>query len=413
MILTLTLIILLSVILLFLATKINKLTKIPMLLAFIILGLLMQYAGIGKLPKLVEGINIYTQMISITFIYIMAGQAFNLKSQDKITTELGVLPITLTIIINLILILLIQTFILPTVDVPVWLWVSVLGIATTGTPVLFLIHYNSLPAETRNNQGILRILNGTIFDQVPGMMYVLFPITIGIGMLNANGTLSNSIMQLVIQTIVLLGGIFIGFIVGKVALIGLKKINNPTITVFILVALSAATVNLIPILAGQYLLVAVGTGLSINLDKTEHTDKVKLEASKLSNIFAFPIMFASLGISITLRQILSIRMFIAAFIIYIVITMTKALITKIILRREKFPDEQIRVALAFTLLTGAAYINMAISFKPYFVQLGYNTLDQTLSIIGIILYIFSIVMLPIYGKKENNIIDKIFRLSSK
>ncbi|WOO87767.1 hypothetical protein RZE82_02230 [Mollicutes bacterium LVI A0039] len=405
------LILLLSVIFFFVCMQINKYTKIPMLLIYVIFGWILQYSGINKFPDLVINIEMYVQMVSITLIYFLAGQAFNMKKQDKLTLQLGLLPIMLTILINVVILIIAQTFIFPDLNVPVWMLIALLGIAATSTPVLFLIHYNKLAAEQQGDAGVLKILNGALFDQIPGMLVILIPITIGVGMMNADGTITSTATQLSIAIIGMALAILIGFISGKITLLIANKITENIVAIMVvLVVISASIVNLVPFLAGQYLLVAVGIGLSINVGETKRLQQFTMQTNKLAAMFAFPMMFASIGIAVSLRDVFNVQMMVLAVVVFLFVPVLKSLIVDRILAKDDFTAKQRRVAIAFTLLTGSAYINMAVSFKPYFVLLGYDTLDQSLSIVGIILYIFSIVMLPIYGKQENNIIDTLFRL---
>lgn len=410
MFLTIIILLLLSPVFAYLAMIINKYTKIPPLLLFIGFGLIFQYLKITDITVINDGVANYTQAISITMIYIMAGQVFNLKKQDSIVFKLGTIPLTLTILFNFILFMGLQMVLAPSLNFSPWLILSLLGIAAASTPVLFLLFYNKLPVEQEEDPKVIGILNGAVFDQIPSMLYIIIPITLGIGIIHGNGNLTNTFVQLLVQILVLIIGILIGFVVGKIILQLTLKYLKAYMLVPILVASSVLCVLLIPFLAGQYLLVAVGVGLAINSMKTPEANVLKKEVSKLSNLFSFPIMFISLGMTISLMQIFNWKMILLAILLFVLINCVKAFITKVILVKNNYDVTQKRIGITFTLLTGATYINMAISFKPYFMALGYPHIDISISIIGIILYIFSIIMIPVYANQKSPIVDKIFKL---
>lgn len=412
MLLTIVLLLILSPILFYVATIINKYIKLPILLVYIFIGLVFQIIGVNNIKEFPESVDVYTQAISITMIYIMAGQVFNVKNQEKITIELGMIPVTITIGLNFIFIYGLKMIIFPTYELSPWILLSVLAIASASTPVLFLVYYNKLPREQMADKKIIKILNGAIFDQIPSMIYILVPITIGIGFLNGNGDLTNTIIQLVIQIAVLFFGIFIGYIGGKIILnLFIEQFNLKIITI-LLVTTSILLVQIIPILTAQYLLVAVGIGLAINTCNNQKSNDLKQKINIISNYYAFPIMFFSLGLTITIRELFNWQIIIITLLVFVFIVILKAIIVRFILIKNHFSSQQVQVGIIFTLLTGATYINMAISFKPYFITLGYPELSVTLSVVGIILYIFSILMLPMYKKTENNIINKIFKISN-
>ncbi len=392
------------------AIKISNSTKIPLLLVLILMGIILQITGITNQEQIVSAMNRYTQMVSITMIYVMAGYAMEAKKPEKIIMQVGTLPSVILITVFSPIISLLIYMITGSISlITILIVINVVAIAVNSTPVLFLQTYTKLSPDEQKNPHNMKILSAAVFDQMPVFAFIIIPMIISLGVVSATGSIQSILIQIVLQIAILLLTITLFYQVSKFTVNLLVGKINDHILLLLMIVIANVIIMLIPILRGQYLTAGLGIGLGMNSIKKYDVGILKTKFQTLVALFAFPIMFIALGMGIKLTQLFNLKMFIIAFIIYLVFVIGKALLVKMYLKRYNYSANEIRIGILFTLLTGATYINMAITFQPIYQLAGYNNLVTNLSIIGIILYIYSILISPILINKKD-IIIKMFRL---
>ncbi len=398
-----------SVVLSFAAMYITKYTKIPFLLVFILIGFILQFLGFNNYESVVSSMNTYTQAVSITIIYVMAGYALELKKQERLTILYGTIPVTVMWVLGTIVSIIIASFFMEINLITMLIISSVAGIVVASTPVLFLNLFNSLPAERKNTKNSALILSGAVFDQIPSFLMIVVPLIVAIGVGKSTGGSSSIFVSIISVLILLIGVIIVGFLITKVIFkLFLGKINDFLVLGLIVLAM-VLMVNLIPIFAGQYLTAGIGAGLALNAIKDYDLPTLKGKFAKLSGLFAFPIMFLYLGITTPFLGILSIQMILLAVVFYLFFVVLKSLIGRQILIKENCTKAEKSLGISFILLSGSTYINMAISFQSVFEGLGFLNLATNLISIGIIIYIFSIIISTIIVRNKD-IINKIFKI---
>ncbi len=398
-----------SVVLSFAAMYITKYTKIPFLLVFIFIGFILQFLGFNNYESVVSSMNTYTQAVSITIIYVMAGYALELKKQERLTILYGTIPVTVMWVLGTIVGIIIASFFMEINLITMLIISSVAGIVVASTPVLFLNLFNSLPAERKNTKNSALILSGAVFDQIPSFLMIVVPLIVAIGVGKSTGGSSSIFVSIISVLILLIVVIIVGFIITKVIFkLFLGKINDFLVLGLIVLAM-VLMVNLIPIFAGQYLTAGIGAGLALNAIKDYDLTTLKGKFAKLSGLFAFPIMFLYLGITTPFLGILSIQMILLAVVFYLFFVVLKSLIGRQILIKENCTKAEKSLGISFILLSGSTYINMAISFQSVFEGLGFLNLATNLISIGIIIYIFSIIISTIIVRNKD-IINKIFKI---
>lgn len=403
--------VLVSIIIGIVSNKTSQMTKIPILLVFILIGIALQFVGLNKNETLVVGMNQYTQMISITMIYVMAGYAMEMKMPSKVITVVGSYPSIIMTTVVSIVVSLISFLISGTISLlTVMIIIAVVAIAVNSTPVLFITAYNKLDKEEQANPKNLDMLRAAVFDQLPVFLFILIPMVISIGIATASGSVMSMITQIVLQIVILTAAVALYYFIGKQLFkILIEKMNN-YILLLLLVAIVVVLNNLVPLLAGQYLTAGAGIGLALNDIKNYDIAGLKQKFQLLVGLVGFPIMFVSLGLNMKLSQLFSLKMLLLSIVVYLGIVVCKTLIIKHYLEKFDYNSDEIRIGIIISLLTGATYINMAITFQPVFVLAGFPNLYDALTIVGLILYIFSILITPILiGNK--NLIKKLFKLN--
>lgn len=393
------------------AQKTSTATKIPLLLVLIIFGLILQYTSLGEQQNLISGMNKYTQMVSITMIYVMAGYAMKVEKPAGIILEVGTYPSLILIGIFSVVCSVGAFLFTGTLSiVTVLIIINLVAIAVNSTPVLFINAFNKLDKQEQQNNNNLQMLSAAVFDQVPVFIFILVPMIISIGILNASGSLVSILIQVVLQILILISSITIFYYISKnLFKLLLGKVNDFLVLVLMVIIVNIV-IMLLPFLAGQYLTAGIGVGLGLNDLKNYDIAAVKQKFQMLVGLLAFPVMFVSLGMTIKLSQLLNPVMILISVIIYLLFVVTKALLVKKYLKKYQYNADEIRVGIIFTLLTGASYINMAITFQGIYALAGFNNLFTQLSIVGIILYVFSIVIEPVLiGNKS--LIKNIFKLN--
>ncbi len=399
----------LSVLLSFIGIYINKYTKIPFLLVFILIGFVLQFLGLNDYEGIVGSMNTYTQAISITIIYVMAGYSMELKKQEGLTMKYGTIPATVTWVLGTILSIAVSSLFIEINAITILVIASVVGIVATSTPVLFLTFFNMLPEERKNTKNSALILSGAVFDQVPTFLMIIIPVIIAMGVNNASGESSSILVSILLVVILLIVVIAVGFVISKVIFkLLLGKVDDFLVLAIIVTAM-VLMVNLIPIFAGQYLTAGIGAGLALNAVKGYEIPTLKGKFSKMSGLFAFPIMFLYLGITTPFMGILSFKMIFLAIVFYITFVIGKSIIAKRVLIKENCTKGEIGLGLSFVLLSGSSYINMAISFQEVYKNLGFVNLSTNIISIGILIYMFSILLSSVMLKNKS-LVDKFYKL---
>ncbi len=405
----LIILLILSVVLSFLAMKITKLTKIPFLLVFVLIGFVLQFLGVNNNEVVVNSMNLYTQAVSIVIIYIMAGYAMELKKQEKITLSYGTKAFFSIWILGTILAVAIGSIFIEINTINILVITSTVAVVSCSTPVLFLSFFNVLPTKRKNTRNTTLILSGAVFEQAPAFLVIVIPLIIAMGV-GSSSSSSNNIFVSIISILILLTIVLIsGFIVAKIIFKLLLGKTSDWLTLAVLVVVIVLMVKLIPIFAGQYLMAGAGAGLALNNIKGYDIPSLKGKFAQISGLFAFPIMFLYLGITTPVLGILSIKTILIAIVIYLFFVVLKSIIARQILFKENATKDEVAFGISLVLLSGSTYMNMAISFQAVYIGLGFESLPTKLISVGIIIYIFSIVLSSIMVKNEN-FVKKLYRL---
>lgn len=413
----LLLLLLVSPILGILGFKLSQKTKIPLMLLFIIIGVIFGVSGIFNIfgaEAIQPAISTYSSLISVSVIFIMAGFSLDfelIKANQKAAIKLGVVPVY----VGLVVVTIVSYFL-----------ANALGLTNMGNAsetfniygmllFTFMIVLSApvlvVPAALRLKQtekpiGVTMIA-GEIIDNYSGLPVAFVALAIA-GMLQKGQALSVS--KLLLTVVAIIVGIAImaalGLFISKAINKALLKtsfmqdliMNKQLIACVIYSVLCIGIgklIGLIPVIGAglnSFVLVYIimfGAGLGSSMSK-EQKASMTPSWNKFVLLVALPIMFLGLGGRTDLSILFSFKVLAFVVIVHIVNRGLKMFTIKKLLKSEGFNDEEQTIGARLAYFDGASPVNMSIALTPMLVGIGQGDIAVLAAAYGIITFAVTI-----------------------
>lgn len=411
---TITLILVLliiSPILAYLFQWITKFTKIPTMLLFILLGILVGDSVLHLLgDNLSTSISLYGTAIGLNIIFILAGFGINIdkiRKSGKVTFLYSVLPVYISGIIGGLIGFLFYEILLSNIfDINLIGILLICSIFAMGSPVL--VNPLLLGKKKVSPHGVESIISaGSIIDNLTMLLPAFLFLGIGLSQVSSSTSVASMIETIIALYIGVAIVVVYGYLIGRliIKLFNYLKIDNMLILIALEILVAVIILDLtsmiLPIFSAFAFLGALGVGVGFNTQiKDEKLPVSGQNIAKIFGMFAVPVYFTSAGLLVNIYDLFNIRLIIFAIVLLVVLAFLKAYTSKLIFKQNGYTSGEQNLAILSQSLFGAAAINMAIAFLPFFTQLGIPDASPVLLYCGIISYI---IVLPVSSSLKNKI----------
>lgn len=387
---------------------VSKATKVPVVIYFMILGVIIGSYGLN-LVQYLPSISVYSS-VAIVILFLVSGYGLNvpaIKTSGKRTFALSSLPAIGEGLLAGVIAWVVLT-IIPVFDEP--------SINMAAVVAIMLVFAMSSPAIIIpfNMQGKGRGINSPAFDEltVASVLDNFIPFPICLVLLNLAYAIESgdgvNILAIIVQSAILIIAIVVAFIItyliGKGVAKATGKINN-SMTVAIIATLITVLVYFItgPIGASLGIIMGFGIGVGYNVSAKQEIKMPMLGASqKIYGLLLMPMVFIYVGTQIQIDQLLRPATVIAFTIITIIAIFLKGFVAKAYLTRNGYSKEEGQyVAYGFA-AKGIILINISLVIG---VGLTNNGLDYMLQMMYMLAAISIIISVPYSSVKLGKQLD--------
>lgn len=385
-----------------------KVTKVPAVIYFMLLGVIIGSYGLN-LVQYLPNIALYSA-IAIVILFLVSGYGLNvpaIKASGKRTFMLSSLPaIGEGLIAGVIAVIILN--VIPVFDEP--------SINAAAVIAIMLIFAMSSPAIIIpfNMQGKGRGIKSPAFDEltVASVLDNFIPIPICLIFLTVGYSISNgegiNVGSILIQTVVMVVAILITFVVsyliGKVFALVTKSITNALALAIIGVVLTIIMFFVTgPIGASLGIIIGFGIGVGYNVSAVQEVKMPMLGASqKIYGLFLMPMVFIYVGTQIQVDQLLRVSTVVAFALVTVIAIFIKGFIAKKYLTKNGYTQADADYVSYGFAAKGIILINISLVIGS---GLTNNGLDYILQMMYMLAAISIIISVPYSSVKLGKQLD--------
>ncbi len=368
--------------------QVSKLTKIPPILVFIFVGLLLGETGIVNIfnSEVVAGpLDWFTSNVSLLVLFIMAGFSMQitqmLKSGGEVVRQ-SALPITVATIGGGIVLYFVANLIGINFEVSVY---SMIIFAAATALMMLPVAIPTLLSQskpTQNNVSPILIGGGSL-ENVTVIPLVLITMVIASGLDSVMDLVISLVLTIVVTMLVFLLGLVVGKLFGKAAY---KLSNNELAYAALFTAVVAIVVFFSGPLQGLGIITALIAGMYLRSSvNPKHIPAVQGAISKIFALYVLPSLFLGVGAKMDWHIFLDFKVILFILIVLLVLGSLRAITTLLILPKLNEGEKQIAAISMFIFGSGA--INLSVVVSAYFDTIGASGTDELMAYTGTVLYI--------------------------
>lgn len=387
----------------YLCSKLAKLTSIPPLIFYIVLGILFGSSGIVNIfaiPQVLHASSIYNTNISLIILFISAGLGINfviIKKTGLTTLLLSTLPVHIeAFLMALVLYFLMHIFdtgfsltLLQTLIITI-----LLAMGSAAIVVSNITDHHQRGLKSPNSIGD-NMLVSSVLDNFTIMILLVLVLSIVIS--NASNSSTSILFTVGLSLLNMFLAILFGVLQAYLAYTIIKHINrlyklNPLFVCIVILILAIVSIYQVKYLASYNVLTALAIGVTFNLalSKTSDRQSAAKYVGLIYKYFAGPIIFISLGAALELDKLFNINLLLVGIISYIVASIIKGAITYFILKRSAYSHNEIKYAVANFSVKGTGAINFSIALASVFAVNNITFISDFMSYIAVIYVLISI-----------------------
>ncbi len=409
----LILLLILSVVLVFTFKPITEKTKIPMVIFFLLFGIIFSEYGLFNLIGTDNVLNLeiqptlaYVSNLAILALFLNSGMGLDLqaiKSSGKDATFLSIFPVHIEGIIMGFITYVLMTMVFPQLGygtIPLYGFLIVMATYAICSPVLIIPSAMKIKATGAKSKILDNMIIASICDPFTPFPYLISMLIFLV--IQESGDFSISpLMAIAGLFLALILVTILGYVVGLI----IAKIINKLITdddlapkTSLLVALSLNIINFAVIaltgpLAAFGIITAVGIGIGFNKTVKDSIRAGILQKSQLLfGLLLFPIVFVYVGSQTQVDKLFNPLLLVVLLVITILGPLIKMAVTKLYLQKRGYSSEEISYAQTGFALKGIIIINMSVLFGPIFKSIG---LEVMLDFMYLLAALSVIVTIPL------------------
>ncbi len=405
------LVLVLSIVLVMLLKPVSGKTKIPMVIFFLLFGIIFSEYGLINLLGNDNLLNLtlqpalaYVSNLAILALFLNSGMGLDLgaiKSSGKDAAFLSIVPVHVEGIIMGFITYLVMVNVFPQLgftEIPLIGFLLIMLTYAICSPVLIIPSAMKIKMQGAKSKILDNMIIASIcdpFTPFPIMIVLLIFLMIGA---SGNSSISPLIAVVLLIIALIVVGI-LGYVIGMIFAKIVAKIVKPeqknlvfaiaiifNILNFVVIALTGP-------LAGFGIITAVGMGIGFNKFTLPELNTAILQKSQLLfGLFMFPIVFVYVGTQTQINKLFNPIMLIAILFIAILGPIIKAIVTKMYLQKRGYDQNEIGYAETGFALKGIIIINMSVLFGPAFQSVG---LDIMLNFMYLLAAVSVILTVPL------------------
>ncbi len=387
----LILLLLLSVALVFTFKPLTAKTKIPMVIFFLLFGIVFSEYGLFNLIGNDNALNLeiqptlaYISNLAILALFLNSGMGLDLnaiKSSGKDAAFLSIVPIHVEGIIMGFIAYLLMVLVFPQLGydiIPLYGFLIVMATYAICSPVLIIPSAMKIKASGAKSKILDNMIIASICDPFTPFPYLILMLILLVIQESGNSDIS-PLMAIVGLFIALALVTVIGYVIGAIiAKIVNKLITGEKLTAkkSLMLALVLNIINFIVIaltgpLAAFGIITAVGIGIGFNKIVNPAIKAAVLQKSQLLfGLLLFPIVFVYVGSQTQIDKLFNPLLLIVLLIIALLGPIIKMIVTKLYLKKRGYSKQEIGYAQTGFALKGIIIINMSVLFGPVFKSIG-------------------------------------------
>ncbi len=412
----------LSILLVMLFKPVSGKTKIPMVIFFLLFGIIFSEYGLINLLGNNNLLNLtlqpalaYVSNLAILALFLNSGMGLDLgaiKSSGKDAAFLSIVPVHVEGIIMGFVTYVVMVSVFPQLgftQIPLIGFLLIMLTYAICSPVLIIPSAMKIKMQGAKSKILDNMIIASIcdpFTPFPIMIVLLIFLMIGA---SGNSSISPIVAVVLLIIALILVGI-LGYVIGMIFAKIVAKVVKPEQTNLILVIaiifniLNFVVIALTGPLAGFGIITAVGMGIGFNKFSIPALNAAMLQKSQLLfGLLMFPIVFVYVGTQTQIDKLFDPIMLIAILFIAILGPIIKAIVTKVYLQKRGYDKNEIAYAETGFALKGIIIINMSVLFGPAFQSVG---LDMMLDFMYLLAAVSVILTIPLgiikLEKYENN-----------
>lgn len=398
--------------------KVSQVTKVPLVLWLILLGILFGPAGFYDLFGQINSINSNVselQMLSgwaVILLFLMSGVGLNIpaiKKSGKNTMILSTIPVFVEgfimafVAYAMFLILPITYF-----KFNLGFFMVVMGVFAMASPAIIIPL--CFKGKTINPNGKIydEMMIASIMDNFTPfpLMIVYLSVTLAIV---AGGTVSiGSIVTTAILSIV---AIVIAYIIGHViglviSYLGRIEIIPSLLIVLIHILITLLVISLLGNLGASYgVIIGLGSGVGMNigLDKSSKKPTVLSSTQKVYGLLFMPTIFIYVGTKIQVDLLLDPVIILSLSVLTVIAVLIKGFISGKYLKSQNYSDTDAKLSGSLFAAKGIILINISLIIEPALTAAGQNGVLQYMYILAAVATIISV---PYSIVKSEKLLEK-------
>lgn len=395
-----------------LISKIFDKIKIPNVILYLFLGIILEILINGSpIEKPISELIGLIAPLVVAILFFNSGLSMNvsqLLKDKKITTKISIIPAHIEAIIMAGIMTLLFVHIMPFLgynNIP-FLGFLIISLAI-GMSAPVIVVPECIRAKTKGYKDKIfdTMIAATLLDSFSVLPLLLFSFLI-VG--NSNSTLiiilGKVVLLLLSIVILIIIGYFVGKLLNKVIDIMIRKIKNINLIIYLIFIIVVLLVELLGPLKGMAIIftMTMAIGLKGNI-KEEQLSLLLPKMQKNYNNVLNPIIFIYVGIQLNIMEITNVKLLIILILLTLIATTLKGFLSSKIINKDGYSNKEQQFSRVSFFIKGVGLFNLAIILAPALIAAGYESLVNLMYIYGSVVLLLTFAMgIPKIKKEIDN-----------
>ncbi len=385
--------------------KVAQVTKIPLVLWLILVGILFGSYGLydlfGQIDAINEGVN-ELQLVSgwaVILLFLMSGVGLNvpaIKQSGKNAAALSIIPVYIEgFIMGFVAYLLFLA--LPITDFKFSLpfFMMVMAVFAMASPAIIIPLCFKGKEVNPNGKIYDEMMIASIMDNFTPFPLLIIYLTLAISLASGDALSFSSLLIGVLGSIV---SLVVAYIIGH--LIGLlvyqiSKVESipPTLIVILHIIITLIAISLLGKLGASYgIMIGLGSGVGMNIGIKDATKKVKVlgMTQKLYGLLFMPTIFIYVGTKIQLDLLLNPIIILSLALITVISIIVKGFISNKYLLSQGYNEVDSKLSGSLFASKGIILINISLIIAPALTNVGAENVLQYMYILAAVATLISV-----------------------
>ncbi len=398
--------------------KVAQVTKVPLVLWLILVGILLGSYGVYDFFGQIDKINPNTselQLISgwaVILLFLMSGLGLNInaiKQSGKNATVLSVLPVYVEgLIMGFVAYLLFLVLPIPDFKFSLAFFMMVMCVFAMASPAIIIPLCFKGKAKDPKGKIYDEMMIASIMDNFSPFPLLIIYLTIALAIAGGSAVSIPGVSIAVLMSIIsLIVAYLIGHGIGLEVtyLAKIKKVPS-ILVVLIHVIVTLVAISLLGSLGASYgIMIGLGSGVGLNMGLEGNPKKVELlnTTQKIYGLLFMPTIFIYVGTKIQLDLLLNPIIILALALITVIAIIIKGFISNKYLLSQGYSDKESKLSSSLFAAKGIILINISLVIAPALTKVA---ADNVLQYMYILAAVATLISVPYSIIRSEKILEK-------